>query len=162
MKLSELDLNLLAAETDKVEGLYNEINDTASDYPRNKSIVDLFEANVDKYPDKTAVTIEDSSVRYSELDKRANRIAQWLVKNGLQKEDVVAVYLSRSIDLISSILGILKAGGAYLPLNIEYPLEQCKHMVKQSGVKMIIGEKDFIKALNTLQWECESVETVLS
>lgn len=160
MKLSELNIDFAVAENE-IQELYSSFNNTKNDYPRDESIVDLFEYNVQKYPNKIAVTIDDRSITYRKLDEKANQIAQFLVDHDLRKEDVVGLYMDRSLDLIISLFGILKAGGAYLPLNIEYPEKQCLHMLGQSKASFLLGQKRFIRTLNQLQWESTEVKVLL-
>ena len=94
-----------------------EWNDTQRDYPKNKCIHQLFEAQVEKSPDAVAVTFEDQQLTYRELNKRANQLAHYLRKRGVGPDVLVAICVERSLEMVVGLLGILKAGGAYVPLD---------------------------------------------
>ncbi|MBL0743077.1 condensation domain-containing protein [Chryseolinea lacunae] len=160
MKLSSIKLQSLGLEADLAE-LYQKINNTRTDCPRNKSVVDIFQDMVAKYPDKTAIALNDVRVTYCELDERSNKMAHWLIGRGVKKESAVAIYLDRSIEMVVAIMGILKAGGAYLPLNHEYPIERNRNMIAEGKASVLISETAFIREANMLQWLCNDLLTVL-
>ncbi|MFT7033730.1 MAG: amino acid adenylation domain-containing protein, partial [Cyclobacteriaceae bacterium] len=160
MKLSELNIDLKFGKNE-IEDLYRELNNTNSDYPKENSIVDLFNKQVELYPDKVALIMDDYSITYRLLDQKTNRIANFLLQEGVTSETAVGLYLDRSIDLIICIFGVLKAGGAYLPLNVEYPEKQCLYMLEKARATFLIGQKSHIRTLNQLQWECESLESIV-
>ena len=101
--------------------LLSEWNETATAYPRDKCIHELFEAEVEYTPDAIALVFEDQHLSYEELNARANALAHSLQALGVGPEMVVGLCLERSLDLIVGLLGILKAGGAYLPLDVSLP-----------------------------------------
>jgi amino acid adenylation domain-containing protein len=121
-------------------------NDTATDYPRDKTIVDLFEAQVDKTPDAIAVAFENQSVTYHQLNQKANQIAHYLLNlktethNGSLFTDncLVGICLERSLEMISSVLGVLKAGAAYLPLDYSYPPARLAFMVEDAQIAVLL------------------------
>src|SRR5262249_8020011 len=86
-----------------------------------------------------AVGLEDERVTYAELDRRANRIASLLRARGVGPEARVGLCLPRSVELIAAILGILKAGAAYVPLDPTYPYERLEYMVRESGLRWLVG-----------------------
>ncbi|MYV99409.1 condensation domain-containing protein, partial [Streptomyces sp. SID3343] len=89
----------------------------------------LFEARVGASADALAVVCDGSGLTYRELDERANRLAHLFVARGVGPEDVVALALPRSTDLVVALLAVLKAGAAYLPLDPEYPPARLAHML---------------------------------
>ncbi|SPT58070.1 non-ribosomal peptide synthetase [Actinomadura madurae] len=89
----------------------------------------LFEAQVRRSPEAVAVVFEGTELTYRELNARANRLARYLIDQGVGPDRVVAVSLPRSVELVVALLGILKAGGAYLPLDLDYPAERLRFMV---------------------------------
>lgn len=116
-------------------------------YPINKSIVDLFEDQVDKTPQNVAVKCDQDSITYLELDQKANQLANQLLQKGIKAEMSVPVYLERGIDMMISVLGILKAGGLYLPIDTEFPKERVGYMLKDSNAKFVISNADSRLAL---------------
>ena len=113
-------------------------NSTQANYPRDKTIHQLFEEQVSRTPDKTAVLDGDISMSYRQLDERANQLAHQLRSQGVAPNILVAICLNKSVDMIVALLAILKAGGAYLPLNPEFPAERLGFMVEDSGTRHLI------------------------
>ncbi|MDA7025414.1 amino acid adenylation domain-containing protein [Bacillus sp. CLL-7-23] len=92
----------------------------------------LFEEQVEKYPEATAVIFEDTSFSYDELNKRANRLAHWLIHKGIGPEQFVALAMPRSLDMVVCLLAVLKTGAAYVPLDPNYPAERIAYMLKDA------------------------------
>ncbi|MES2734399.1 MAG: condensation domain-containing protein [Bacteroidota bacterium] len=136
-------------------------NSTQTNYPRNSSVVELFAEQVKALPAQPAIFYQSQSFTYQELDQKSNRMARFLLAQGLPKEGVVAIYQRQSFDLIASMLGVLKAGGAYLPLNIQHPTDQIKNLLHDSGASIVLSEPAFIGELNQWQWECPALKTFL-
>ena len=103
-------------------------NDTACEVPHT-TLPGLFEAQVERSPEATALVFEESTLSYAELNAQANRLAHLLIGRGIGPENLVAIALPRSIEMVVTLLGILKAGAAYLPLDPEYPLERLSYML---------------------------------
>ena len=143
-KLYELEI-LTADEQQKL--LYT-FNDTAADYPRDKCVHTLFEEQVEKTPDKTAVIACDKTLTYKELNEQANRIAHSLIQKGVKVGDIVAFALPRKSYLIATIFGILKAGAAFLPVDPDYPQDRIDYMLSDSGAKLCITEANISELLN--------------
>ena len=103
-------------------------NDTACEVPHT-TLPGLFEAQVERSPEATALVFEESTLSYAELNAQANRLAHLLIGRGIGPENLVAIALPRSIEMVVALLGILKAGAAFLPLDPEYPLERLSYML---------------------------------
>jgi amino acid adenylation domain-containing protein/non-ribosomal peptide synthase protein (TIGR01720 family) len=115
-------------------------NDGKSAYPKDKTITDLFQEQVQKTPDNIAVIFGDQILTYKELDEQAERLASHLKKQyDIQPDDIVGVIAERNQDLIISLLGIMKAGGAYLPIDPAYPQQRIDYMIKDSGCKAVLN-----------------------
>jgi amino acid adenylation domain-containing protein len=159
-------LNMLS-ETEK-QHLLVKFNDTMVEYSRDKTIVDLFEEQVERIPNEIAILLpeaqptndharssqsvisnQQSSLTYRELNEQANRIAHYLrEEHHIQPEDLVGVLLDRSEWIPIVILGILKAGGAYVPVDSEYPVERIRYIIEDSGCSVILSEKRFIEGFS--------------
>ena len=106
------------------------------EYP---SFSTLFEIQVKTNPDAIALIFENQHTSYSELDKRSNQLARYLINCGVGADRIVPILLHRSTELFISILAVLKAGGAYLPLDPVYPAERLAFMLEDSGASFIIA-----------------------
>jgi amino acid adenylation domain-containing protein len=113
-------------------------NETQTSYPRDKTIHQIFEEQTVKTPDKTAVTCSGMNLTYSELNERSNKLAHYLIQQGVVPNTLVALCLDRSLDMIICLLGILKAGGAYLPMDPTYPLERLHFMLQDAQISYVI------------------------
>ena len=108
----------------------------------------LFERQVELYGDKTALITEDGELTYDELNRKANRIANALIKRGVNVEDRIMFILNRDSRLIITILGIIKAGCAFIPVDPEYPKDRIEHVLEDSNSRYIITKSDVPKALD--------------
>src|SRR5580704_8882357 len=142
--------------------ILEEWNATFQEVPK-ATLPELFEEQVEKSPDATAVVFEDSCLSYRELNERANQLVHMLIDRGVGPEDVVALAMPRSIAMIVGLLGILKAGAAYLPLDPEYPLERLRFMLNDAGPAFMVTVKEIASKLPDDSWErifSDSVRTV--
>ncbi|HXQ69673.1 MAG TPA: MupA/Atu3671 family FMN-dependent luciferase-like monooxygenase, partial [Pyrinomonadaceae bacterium] len=115
-------------------------NDTARDYPRDKCIHELFEAQVERTPESIAVVFGDQQLPYSELNRRANQLAHHLRDLGAGPDVTVGVSLERSLDTMVALLGVLKAGAAYVPLDPTYPADRLSLMVRDAGIELLLTD----------------------
>jgi len=97
-----------------------------------------FEAQAQRTPEALAVIHEGRHWNYRQLNERANQMAEYLHQHGVGPETVAGVAVSRSAELIVSLLGILKAGGAYLPLDVDYPAERLRYMIRSAKAKIVV------------------------
>ena len=134
------ELNILTPE--EQQKLLYTFNDTAVEYPKDKCVHQLFEEQVERTPDKTAIVACDKTLTYRELNEDANKIAHSLIEKGIGVGDIVAFMLLRKSYMISTILGILKSGAAYLPIDPDYPQDRIDYMLSDSNAKILITEND--------------------
>jgi non-ribosomal peptide synthetase component F/acyl carrier protein len=118
-----------------------EWNDTKTDYPQDKCIHQLFEAQVERSPDAVAVVFEGKQLSYHQLDRKANRLALYLQKLGVKPEVRVGICVERSLDLVIGVLGILKAGGVYVPLEPNYPQERSSFLLQDAEVQVLLTQE---------------------
>lgn len=116
-----------------------EWNDTATDYPLDKCIHQLFEEQVGRTPDRIAVVCGRQSLTYRELNQKANQLAHYLRRLGVKTETLVGICLERSLEMVVGLLGILKAGGAYVPLDPTYPQERLEFMLEDTGLEVLLA-----------------------
>ncbi len=100
---------------DEEQRLLSEWNSTSVDYPLEDCLHEHFEAQVSRTPDSVAVVFEGASLTYRELDRKANQLARYLRSLGVGPNDLVAICMERSLELVIALLGTLKSGGAYVP-----------------------------------------------
>jgi len=124
-----------------------EWNDTQTDYPNDKSIHQLFEAQVEKSPDAIAVAFEDQQLTYRELNSRANQLAHYLRKQGVQPDSIVGLCMNGSVELVIAILGVLKAGGAYMPIDPELPAQRLQFLLEDAQVRLLLTQDKLRSAL---------------
>ena len=122
-------------------------NQTVTNYPREKTVAQLFEEIVAVHPDSVAVEFEKERLTYSELNVRANRVAHRLRKMGVGPETMVGCCIDRSLEMIVAFIGILKAGGAYVPLDISYPKERVDFMLQDSRTAVMLTQRSLAPAL---------------
>ncbi|SNT54475.1 amino acid adenylation domain-containing protein [Streptosporangium subroseum] len=116
-----------------------EWNDTAHEVPA-VTLPDLFQAQVVRTPDVSAVVHEGSALSYAELNTRANRLARLLVAHGAGPERRVAVMMDRSADLVVALLAVVKSGAAYVPIDPAYPAERVAYMLADSQATLLITD----------------------
>ncbi|HMZ97947.1 MAG TPA: amino acid adenylation domain-containing protein [Nitrospira sp.] len=102
----------------------------------------MIEKQARRTPEAVAVEQGGQSLTYGELDTRANRVAHYLRRRGVEPGVVVGLCLERSLNMIVGLLGILKAGGAYLPLDADYPTERLEYMLRDSQVRVLVTQQD--------------------
>ncbi|WPQ62325.1 non-ribosomal peptide synthase/polyketide synthase [Chitinophaga sancti] len=117
-------------------------NDTAAVYPRDSTVMQVFEEQVLRTPSKAAVIFEDTVWTYTALNEITNQLAHYLRHSaGIQPGDSVGLILDRSDKLMIAILGILKAGGAYVPVTPDYPSERIDFMLTDSHCRLVFDEQ---------------------
>ncbi len=114
-------------------------NQTATDYPRDAGIHELFARAAATSPDAVALQGIDQSVTYAALDRETDHLARALVDRGVGPDQPVCLYGRRSIDLIVATIAVLKAGGAYVPLDPTYPEERLAWMARDAGARVLIA-----------------------
>ncbi|ORX82118.1 acetyl-CoA synthetase-like protein, partial [Basidiobolus meristosporus CBS 931.73] len=115
-------------------------NDTQQDYPSELCIHHLFEQQVERTPQATALVFDGQSLTYAELNELANRLAHQLITLGVQPESVVAICVERSVAMVAGVLAILKAGGAYIPLDPSYASDRLRDILLDSSPHIVIAD----------------------
>ena len=131
-------LQLLAP--DEQHRVLEEFNNTAVAYPNGVLVHGLFEEQVKRTPDATALIYEQQALSYAALNRRANQLAHYLIGLGLHPDDRVAICMERSLEMVIALLGVLKAGGAYVPLDPNYPAERLVYMLRDSAPAALLTQ----------------------
>ncbi|MET4143106.1 amino acid adenylation domain-containing protein, partial [Pedobacter sp. UYP1] len=127
-------------EKDKTQ-LLVDFNRTNFDYPRNQTIIQLFEQQVEKNPHNNAIIFDGIGLTYKELNEKSNQLAHYLITRFRTKPDeLIAIKTERSDWLIIAILGVLKSGAGYLPIDPEYPAERVAFMIADSQCKVLLDD----------------------
>ncbi|MCR8844313.1 amino acid adenylation domain-containing protein [Paenibacillus sp. SC116] len=127
--------------------LLHDLNQTATDYPRNQSIVQLFEEQVELHGQRTALLWGDEEISYTELNDRANQLAYQLVKQQVKHGDYVAILLERGPLQMISILAILKCGATYVPIDPESPEGRVNFILEDSAARLLLTESTFAPSI---------------
>ena len=128
--------------------LIHDMNRTEAAYPDDRTLPQLFEAQVRRVPEATAVICGNREVRYRELDGMANRIAAALCGWGCRSGDRVGVFLERSPELIAALLAVHKVGAAYVPLDPSHPHGRLAHIIANSGLAAVLTQTALADRLN--------------
>ncbi|WP_158621682.1 non-ribosomal peptide synthetase [Corallococcus aberystwythensis] len=124
-----------------------EWNATATEYPRESTLPEVFAQVVARFPEKVAVEFGDARLTYRQLDERANRLAWHLRSLGVGTDSRVAVALERSLELVVSLVAILKAGAAYVPLDPAYPRARLTAMVEDARPHVLLTSRALLPKL---------------
>ncbi|MGZ9226551.1 MAG: non-ribosomal peptide synthetase, partial [Anaerolineales bacterium] len=125
-------------------------------------IIKLFESQVEKNPDATALIHGNQALTYRELNQRANQLAHYLQQQGVGPEISVGICMDRSLEMMVGLLGILKAGGAYIPLDPNYPEARLTFMIRDATPMFVITQAHLVEKLRSFgvpflaidsQWE---------
>jgi amino acid adenylation domain-containing protein len=126
------------------------------------SIHEAIEQSSRKSPNATALICRGAQLKYSELNARANQVAEQLRKLGVGSETLVAISVERSLEMVVGLLGILKSGGAYVPLDPTYPKERLGFMLEDAKPRVLLTQKSLldlfpetgshILCLDTTEW----------
>ncbi|SFN62426.1 non-ribosomal peptide synthetase [Xenorhabdus japonica] len=137
----------ILSDTERQQVLVD-FNATQTEFPQDILVHQLFEAQVQRTPDAIAVVFEEQSLSYDELNKRANRLAHYLIALGVRPDDRVAICIERSLEMMIGLLGILKAGGAFVPLDPTYPTERLTYMLNDSAPVALITQTTMVETWN--------------
>lgn len=124
-----------------------EWNDTGVEYSSDKCIQQLFEAQVERTPDATALVFANERLTYRQLNARANQLAHHLRQSGVEQETLVGLCVERSVEMIVGLLGTLKAGAAFLPLDPGYPLERLSFMIEDARIPVLLTQEALLEKL---------------
>ncbi|KEO82736.1 non-ribosomal peptide synthetase [Tumebacillus flagellatus] len=126
--------------------VYADMNDTDAAYDLNHLLLDAFVEQAEAHPERIALS-EPSTGRmmtYGELHRRSNQLAHLLRAEGVQRNQLVAVMMERSIEMLVSMYGVLKSGAAYVPIDPEYPAQRIQYMLTDSGANILLTKRAYL------------------
>ncbi|MDW3192235.1 MAG: amino acid adenylation domain-containing protein [Cytophagales bacterium] len=170
------DVNILLGDIDVIDEQEKQqqllsFNDTSYDYPKDKTVIDLFELNASLVPDRPALIFHEEVLSYKEFQSRVNKLTSLLIKRGVASGDVIGIMCDRSPDLVVGIYSILKAGAAYLPIDPQFPKARIDYCLEDSGATFLLlnsASKSQINAaiptqeLDEIQYEALEEEHIVS
>lgn len=127
--------------------LVDEWNRTEANYQHEKLLTDLIEEQAQRTPNAIAVSSEEGSLTYAELNAQANQIANYLRRLGIRHESPVGMCMERGLEMVKGLLGILKAGGVYVPLDPSHPLERLLHIIDDSKAQVTLIQEKLVTEL---------------
>ncbi len=131
------DINIITKKEDKLLALFNNTNSEIND----DTVVSIFEDIVKQNKNNIAVICDDKTLTYSELNKKANSLAHYLISVGVKTNDIVAIMANRSLETIVCMLGILKAGAAFVNLDPTYPQDRTNYYLENSKSQYVLIQK---------------------
>ena len=155
-RLSELPL---LTDAERQQLLY-QWNDTSAPFPEDQCLHQLFESQVERTPESTALIFENEHLSYQELNRRANQLAHYLRQKGAEPEVLIGLLFERSSEMVVALLGVLKSGAAYLPLDPAYPPDRLGFVMEDAGIKLLLTQRRFVVDLPALNVEAVCLDEI--
>ncbi|NQZ12812.1 MAG: AMP-binding protein, partial [Algicola sp.] len=143
-RIDQLEL-LSTDEQQRLLGLSRQTNEEAYN---QATIVQLFEQQVKRTPDQLAVVFEGQQLSYFALNQQANRLANYLIAQGVKNDTLVGLCVERSVDMVVAMMAILKAGGAYVPLDPGYPQNRLNYMIEDSDIALLLTQTGLLNRID--------------
>ena len=135
VRISEISL----LDSEERQLTLHTFNDTASPYPSDATVHQLFERAAEQSPEAVCLAAGSERITYAAVNAAANQLAHWLVSSGVAAGCAVGVSLPKCPQLYIALLAVLKAGGYYVPLDPELPAERAAFMLRQTGVRLLLA-----------------------
>ncbi|HEY1939772.1 MAG TPA: amino acid adenylation domain-containing protein, partial [Candidatus Angelobacter sp.] len=128
-----------------------EFNQSHTEYPRNRTMMELFAEQVQRRGEEVAVICDQERISYSELDRRSNQLGRYLRNLGVGPEKLVGISVERSVDMVLAMVDILKAGGAYVPIDPAYPPDRFRFMAEDSEIGVLLTQRRLVHSIPQLK-----------
>lgn len=135
---------------------------TAYPLPPETNVLTLIAQRARSAPDRIAITFGHDSISFGELEARSTQLAQLLRQAGVLTEDLVALYVDRSAQMIVAMLAIMKAGAAYIPIDPNFPADRIAWILEDASPKLILTEAALAKKLNKTSLPIQLLETLIT
>lgn len=138
-------------------------NATESEYPRHKTVHQIFEEQVERTPDHIAIVYEDVKLTYKELNERSNQLAHYLINHyQIKADDLIVLCLDHNEQMMISIMAVWKAGGAYVPMDPSYPNERLGYILQDTRAKIAITTQAYGNRLKKIVLERKNLNRLPS
>ncbi len=118
----------------------NKFNNSSYKYDKDTTIVELFEKQVRKNKEKTAVIFKDKTLSYDELDKQSNKLANYLLSKGVKKDDIIGIMFNRNLNIYIAMWAILKTGASYMLIDPTLPKDRVDYMLENAKSPFVITD----------------------
>ena len=125
------------------------------------NIADLAEHAIDAVPDRVALICGDDQLTYAQLEEKANRLAHYLIDQGVKKADKVGLYCRNRIEIVIAMLGIVKAGAILVNVNFRYVEGELRYLFENSDMVALVHERRYADRVANVLPETPNVKTVL-
>ncbi len=125
------------------------------------NIADLAEHAIDAVPDRVALISADEQLTYAQLEEKANRLAHYLIDQGVKKDDKVGLYCRNRIEIVIAMLGIVKAGAILVNVNFRYVEGELKYLFENSDMVALVHERRYADRVANVLPETPNVKTIL-
>jgi aspartate racemase len=129
-----------------------EWNDTRAAFPETTLLHELFEASVERAPEAVAAVCAGQELTYAGLEARSNRLAHLLRGSGVERGTPVGVWVERSLDMLTAVLGVLKAGGHYVALDEAWPADRVETILSRTGAPAVVVGPGLLPAMEEMRW----------
>lgn len=140
------DLKILTEN--EIHQILFDFNNTATEYPKDKSIIELFEEQAEKNPNKIAIVFEGKQLTYQELNEKANQLAHYLQNFGVEQNTIISLFLDKSLEMIIAFLAILKNNCCILPIDINFPEERISYIIRNSDSNFLLTQKNILNRIS--------------
>ncbi|MDT5183823.1 MAG: 3-oxocholest-4-en-26-oate---CoA ligase [Mycobacterium sp.] len=125
------------------------------------NIADLAEHAIDAVPDRVALISADEQLTYAQLEEKANRLAHYLIDQGVKKDDKVGLYCRNRVEIVIAMLGIVKAGAILVNVNFRYVEGELKYLFENSDMVALVHERRYADRVANVLPETPNVKTIL-
>src|ERR1700739_2214445 len=125
------------------------------------NIADLAEHAIDAVPDRVALICGDEQLTYAQLEEKANRLAHYLMDQGVKKDDKVGLYCRNRIEIVIAMVGIIKAGAILVNINYRYVEGELRYLFDNSDMVALVHERQYSERVANVLPETPNVKTIL-
>lgn len=125
------------------------------------NIADLAEHAIDAVPDRVALICGDEQLTYAQLEEKANRLAHYLIDQGVKKDDKVGLYCRNRIEIVIAMLGVVKAGAILVNVNYRYVEGELRYLFDNSDMVALVHERQYADRVANVLPDTPNVKTIL-